>query len=106
LTLGDRQRQQGEHDRDGRGEDRRARRAQGERQRLVLVLVAAQLLSVARDEQQRVVRAGAEDEHGEDRRGLPVDGDAGLREPPAQRPRQQLGEETENSGIQRNSGLR
>ena len=37
--------------------------AQRERHRLVLVLVAAQLLAVAGDEQQRVVGAGAEHEH-------------------------------------------
>ena len=37
------------------------------RERLVLVLVLAQLLAVARDEQQRVVGAGAEHQHGEDR---------------------------------------
>ena len=39
-------------------------------QRLVLVLVLAQLLAVARHQQQRVVGARAEDEHGQDRRGL------------------------------------
>ena len=41
--------------------------------RFVLVLVAAQLLAVARHEQQRVVRPGAEDEHRQDAAGLPVD---------------------------------
>ena len=50
--------------------------AQRDRHRLVLVLVAAQLLAVAGDEQQRVVGPRADDEHGEDRRGLAVDGDA------------------------------
>ncbi len=48
--------------------------------RLVLVLVAAQLLAVARDQQQRVVGAGAEHEHGEDAAGLAVDRHARLGE--------------------------
>ena len=60
------------------GEDRGPGAVQGEGHRLVPVLVAAQLLAVAGDEQQRVVRAGAEDEHGEDARALRVDHQAGV----------------------------
>ena len=46
----------------------------------LLVLVLSQFLPVAGHEQQRVVGAGAEDEHGEDAAGLAVDGHAGLGE--------------------------
>ena len=46
--------------------------------RLVPVLVPAQLLAVAGDQQQRVVRARAEDQHGEDAGALRVDGQAGV----------------------------
>ena len=62
------------------------------RQRLVAVLVAAQLLAVAGDEQQRVVGARAEHEHRQDRRRLAVDGDARLGQRLAQRAARDLGE--------------
>ena len=48
------------------GDDGRRRAVQGEGHRLVPVLVTAQLFSIARHEQQRVVGAGAEHEHRED----------------------------------------
>ena len=60
------------------GDDRRARPVQGQRHRLVPVLVPAQLLAVAGDQQQGVVGARAEDQHGEDAGALPVDGQAGV----------------------------
>ena len=67
--------QQADDDRDRAGEDGLGRAAQGERHRLAPVVVAAQLVAVARDEQQGVVGAGAEDEHREDadRRLVPHD---------------------------------
>ena len=64
----------------GRGDDRRAGRPHRGRDRDVLVLLASQLLAVAGHDQQRVVGAGAEDEHGQDRRGLAGDRDAELGE--------------------------
>ena len=73
--------QQAEHAGDHRraaGEDRGAGAVQRERHRLVPVLVAAQLLAVARDQQQGVVGPGAEDQHGEDAGALRVDGQAEL----------------------------
>ena len=73
--------QQAEHaddDRGAAGEDRRAGPVQRDRHRLVPVLVPAQLLAVAGDQQQRVVGAGAEDQHGQDAGALRVDGQAGV----------------------------
>ena len=61
--------------------------------RLVLVLVASQLLAVAGHEQQRVVRAGAEDEHGQDAAGLAVDRHARLGQQIAGAARRALGEQ-------------
>ena len=52
---------------------------QRERHRLVPVLVAAQLLAVARDQQQGVVRPGAEDQDREDAGALRVDRQVGVR---------------------------
>ena len=68
--------QQAEHAHDHRGsagEDGRACAVQGDGHGLVTVLVAAQLLAVPGNQQQRVVGPGAEHEHGEDALGLPVD---------------------------------
>ncbi len=48
---------------------------QGQRHGLVPVLVSAQLFPIARRQQQGVVGARTEDEHGQDARALRVDGD-------------------------------
>ena len=92
----------------GRGRDHRADPADGDPDRVVAYCVAAQLLAEARDQEDRVVRADAEDEHDdervEDRRQLPAalgqeaeyaagdqerrpDRDAAARGPPAGRGR-------------------
>ena len=60
--------------------------------RLVLVLVAAQLLAVARHEQQRVVGARAEHEHRQDAAGLAVDRHARLGQQVARAARRALGQ--------------
>ena len=60
------------------GQDGRRRAVQGERHRLVPVVVTAELFSVARDQQQCVVGAGADDQDAEDRLALPVDGQVGV----------------------------
>ena len=70
--------EQADHDGGGAGEDGRGGAVQGEGHRLVPVLVAAQLLAVAGDEQQRVVGAGADHQDGEDRLALAVDGEVGV----------------------------
>jgi hypothetical protein len=73
--------EQAEHaDHDGRAarEDRRAGAVQGDRHRLVPVVVPAQLLAVAGDEQQRVVGARPEDQDGQDAGALRVDDQAGV----------------------------
>ena len=75
LEVGD---EQDQHRRDhgaARGGDRRHALAQGERQRLRRRPAAVELLAVAVDEQQRVVGAGAEDQHQQQHRPLRVDGD-------------------------------
>ena len=87
------------------GDDRRAGGAQGERHRLVLVLVLAQLLAVARDEQQRVVGARAETRIGQDRRRLAVDRHADLGEPVADRTAISA-KRPRSSGIAQKIGLR
>ena len=60
------------------GDDRRPGPAQRDRHRLVPVRVPAQLLAVAGDQQQGVVGAGAEHQHGEDAGALRVDDQAGV----------------------------
>ena len=60
------------------GDDRRRRAVQGERHRLVTVLVTTELFSVSRDEQQGVVGAGADHQDRDDRLALPVDGEVGV----------------------------
>ena len=73
--------QQQEHaDRDrARARDQRGPGAvQRQCHRLVPVLVPAQLLAVSRDQEQRVVGAGPEDEHGEDAGALRIDGQAAV----------------------------
>ena len=57
------------------GDDRRAGAVQGQGHRLVPVAVLAQLLAVARDEQQGVVRPRAEHQDREDAGALRVDGE-------------------------------
>ena len=86
-----RQSRRADHRRAGR-DDRRTGGPQRERHRLVLVLVLAQLLAVARHQQQRIVGARAEHEDREDRGRLAVDSDADLGEPVADRARRDLGE--------------
>ena len=64
VDVGEDQHEQRRHHREAGGEDRRAGRAERDPDRVVLVVVAPQLLPVSGDEQQRVVRARAEHEHG------------------------------------------
>ncbi len=78
VELGEGQAQQADHDGGGAGQHRRSRAVQGERHRLVTVLVATELFSVARRQEQRVVGAGADDQDAEDRLTLPVDGEPGV----------------------------
>ncbi|CAG6394505.1 hypothetical protein SCOCK_270086 [Actinacidiphila cocklensis] len=73
VHVGGQQAQHAQGDGRGAGDDRGAGPVQGHRHRLVPVLVAAELLPVAGHEQQRVVRTGAEDQHGEDAGALRVD---------------------------------
>ena len=93
----------GVHVRQREAEQRRDHRSAGrddgrpgalhrDRDRLVLVLVAAQLLAVAGHEQQRVVRARAEHEHRQDAARLAVDREPGLAEHVARAARGGLGE--------------
>ena len=70
------QREQPEEDRGGARQHRLRRTTQGARHREVARRRDLQLVAVARDQQQRVVGAGAEDEHREDARGRGVPGDA------------------------------
>ena len=93
VDVGEDQHEQRRHHREAGGEDRRAGGAERDPDRLVLVVVAAQLLPVSGDEQQRVVRAGAEHEHREDAAGLPVDRHARLGEQVAEPARGDLGEQ-------------
>ena len=67
---GDEQHEHGQRDGQAAGEDRRAGAPDRELHRLVLVLVPAQLLAVARDQQQAVVRPHPEHQHHEDRRAV------------------------------------
>ena len=72
------QAQHAEHHGQRAGDDRRRRPVQGERHGLVPVLVAMQLFSISRDEQEGVVGAGAEHQHRQDAGTLPVDGEVGV----------------------------
>ena len=78
VEVGEGQAQHPDGNGRGAGEDRGRGAVQGERHRLVPVLVAAQLLAVARDEQERVVGPCADDEDAEDGLALPVDGEPGV----------------------------
>ena len=74
--------EQAQHPRDhGRatGEDRRTRAPQRECHRLVPVLMPPELFPVSGDEQQCIVRASPEHQHGEDSGALCVDGEIGPR---------------------------
>ena len=71
--VGEQQGEEPEHDGAGAGEDGRACGTDGLAHRLATVLVAAQLLAVAGDEQQRVVGACSEHEDGRDAGGGAVD---------------------------------
>ena len=61
------------------GDDRRARAAQRLGHRRVAAVVAAQFLPVTRDDQQRVIGAGAEHQHLQDAGALRVDRQASVR---------------------------
>ena len=63
-----------------RGEDGRERPAKGNGHRSVPVLVTAQLFAVARNQQQRVIRPDAEQQHRQNALGLEVHRQAGLGE--------------------------
>ncbi|HEY6745237.1 MAG TPA: hypothetical protein VI357_05910 [Mycobacteriales bacterium] len=73
--VGHQQAEQAEDDGHAGGQDGRAGPEQRRPHRVVLVLVPAQLLPEPGDDQQRVIRAGAEDQHGEDALALPVEGE-------------------------------
>ena len=77
--FGEQQRRQREGDGRPARDDRRAGTAQGLAHRLPAILVQPQLVAIPRDQQQRVVRAGTEDEHGEDAgdRRVELDADGG-----------------------------
>ena len=62
----------------GAGEDGGRRAVQGERHRLVPVLMATELFSISRHQQQRVVGAGADHQDAQDRLALAVDGEVGV----------------------------
>ncbi len=70
VHLSEREAQQGSHDRGGRRHDWGARGGHRSRHSGVLVLLAAKLLAVAGNDQQRVVGTSSEDQHRQDRRGL------------------------------------
>src|SRR5690606_13287513 len=77
---GEDRKQEGDHtddDRAGAGDDRLGGPAQGHGHRLVPALGPAQLVAVAADEQQGVVRARTEDEDRQDADGGVVPRDAG-----------------------------
>ena len=76
VHLGQRQAQQAEGHGRGAGDDRGSGPVQRDGHGLVPVVVLAQLLAVAGDQQQGVVGAGADHQHGQDERALPVDGQA------------------------------
>ena len=78
VEVGGEQAEETDRDGRGRGEDGRPGLAQRDGHRRVLVLVAAQLLAVAGDQEQGVVGADAEDEHRQDAAALAVDGDPGV----------------------------
>ncbi len=78
VELGGEQAEQADDHRRARGEDRRCRLAQGERHRFVLVGVPVQLLAIAGDEEQGIVRPRTEDQHEQDARALAVDGEPGM----------------------------
>ena len=78
VHLGEDQAEHAEDDGERAGDDRRGRPVQREGHRLVPVLVPVQLFSIAGHEQQRVVGAGAEHQHREDARTLPVHGQVGV----------------------------
>ena len=106
VDLGQRQAEQsGDHGQGG-GEDRRAGRGEGDAHRLVLVVVAVQLLAISGDQQKGIVGPGAEDEDRHDRARLPVDGDAELCQAVAERTREQLGEDHRDERIRKNIGER
>ncbi len=78
VEVGDDEAQHPDHDGRGAGEDCGRGPVEGERHRLVPVLVTAQLLAVAGDQEQCVVGAGADHQDAQDRLALPVDGEVGV----------------------------
>ena len=87
VEVGDGEAEHPDGHRRGAGEDRRRGAVQGDGHRLVAVVVAPQLFSVARDEQQGVVGPGADHQDAQDRLALGVHGQAGV-----------LGEEVDQPG--------
>ena len=78
VEVGEGQAQQADDDGRGAGDDGRRGPVQRERHRLVPVLVAAELFSIAGDEQQRVVGAGADHQDAQDVLALVVDDEVGV----------------------------
>jgi hypothetical protein len=78
VELGEGQAQHADRHCRGACEDGGRSAVQGERHRLVAVLVAAQLFSVAGHEQQGIVRPRSDDQDAQDRLALAVDGESGV----------------------------
>ena len=80
---------------------------QRDRHRLVTVFLATEFLAEPRDEQERVIGAGTEDQHREDAGALGVDGEPGMHgQQVDQRLRDCKGDTGAASGSSQSTGLR
>ena len=82
LQLGEDEGEQGERDGAAARDDRGAGAAEGAGHGVATILVQAQLVPIAGDQQQGIVGAGAEDEHRQDARYRGIQGDASERGDP------------------------
>ncbi len=98
--LGEGQGQQGGHDRQPGGDDRGSRLSHRDLNRLVLVLMAPELLAITGDQQQRIIRARAEHEDGQDASRLAGDCHPGLGQQVAHAAGGDLGEYHREEGDQ------
>ena len=96
--MGEREAEQGSDHRARRGHDGRPALLQRDAHCLVPVLDELELLAVAGGQEQRVVRARAEDQDEEDAAGLPVDDHAGLGEERSEPSHDRLGEQDGEEG--------
>ncbi len=106
VDLGEAQAQQRGDDRQPEARIARPGAPQRDAQGLVLLHVAAQLLAVARDEQQGVVGPRAEHQHGQDPADWPLIRHPGLGQQVADPPRGRLGEEHGENGMSQKIGQR